>query len=67
MCLIEAYYVINPYKTYGSSSGGGRPLPPDSIECDLVSLELTLNFIESCIQSYNTNLEKSVCSERYLG
>ena len=56
------------------NNGGGRPLPPDSIEYALVSHELTLKLIDSWMQhlrkissSKHTFCEKYVsCSRRFL-
>ena len=47
---IEAHDIMHPTENYEAISGGGRPLPPDSMEYLLVSIGLTRNFIESCIK-----------------
>ena len=55
MCSIEAYYRMYSSTKNDASSGGGRSLQTNSIEYVLVSLGITLNFIEISIQSFKKN------------
>ena len=53
MCSVEAYDIMHSTWNYGASSGGGRPLPDESTTDVLVSLGITLNFIDSWLQLIN--------------
>ena len=65
MCSIETYAIMNPTGNNDESSGGGRSLPPDSTEYELVSLGLTLNFFEIWLQSFKKNyLHPKTCIVR---
>ena len=46
---IEAHDRDHPTVNDDKSSGGGRTLTPDSTEDVLVSVGITLNFIDSCL------------------
>ena len=50
MCSIEAHERKHKYVNDEASSGGGRPLPPNSTEDDLISSGLTFNLIESWLK-----------------
>ena len=50
ICSIEAYDRKHPTVNYDASSGGVRSFIPDSIEDALVSLEVTLDFVDSWLQ-----------------
>ena len=50
MCPIDAHNREHPTINHDVSSGDGRPLPYDSTKYFLVSFDLTLNFIDSCIK-----------------
>ena len=50
MCSIESRVRMNPTGNYYASSGDGKPLPHKSKVYSLVSLGLTLNFIDSWMQ-----------------
>ena len=55
ICLIDAHDENNPTENYDDSSGGGIPLPYYSSVHMFVLLGITLNFVESLLQSFNTN------------
>ena len=55
MCSIESHVRMNPAGNYYASSGDGRPLPHESSLYSLVFLGLTLNSIDSWMQSFKTN------------
>ena len=47
---------MNTTGNYDGDRGGGRPLSPESIIYALVSLWITLNFIESWPQLFKKNI-----------
>ena len=55
MCSIEDHGRMYPTENYDASSGGGRLLSYESTADLLLSISLTLKFIFSWIQSFNTN------------
>ena len=55
ICSIESHVRMNPTGNYYASSGDGRPLPHESSLYSLVFLGLTLNSIDSWMQSFKTN------------
>ena len=55
MCSTDAYERINPTENDDASGGGGRPLSQNSTEDVLVSLWLTLNFVDPWLQSFKKN------------
>ena len=50
MCSIESHVRMNATGNYYASSDDGRSLPHESTVYSLVSLGLTLNFIDSWMQ-----------------
>ena len=50
ICSIEAHDRDNPTVNDDSSSGGGIPLTPNLTKSALVSLGITLNFIENWLK-----------------
>ena len=55
ICSIDAHDKIHPTENDDTSSGVARPLPDESFLDEILSLDLTLKFIESYIQSFKTN------------
>ena len=55
MFSIEYHYIDHPTANDDAISDGDIPLPPDSKKTVLVSFGLTLNFIDSWLQSFKTN------------
>ena len=55
MCSIEPYEIILRYGNDDVSSGGGRTMKKYSTEDALVSLGLTLNSIDSWLQTFKAN------------
>ena len=58
MCSIEAHNRMHPTVNCDTSSSASIPMPPYSKEHVLVSLSLTLNFIDNWLQSFKTNYIK---------
>ena len=55
MCSIEAYDRMHYYTNDDAKSGSGKPLSTHFSGNMLLSLELSLKFIDTWIQSFQTN------------
>ena len=67
MFSIEAYDIMHPPVNEYASNGGGRPLTDGSTIDALVSLGITLNFINSWLQSFKKHIfSKQQCTVRKI-
>ena len=55
MFSVGEYGSIHPEEPYNESSGGGRPLSNNSITDVVASIFITFNFIDSCLQCFESN------------
>ena len=62
MCCLNAYDKENDNSTNATNFGGGRPMPDDSTSVSLVSLCVSINFIETWINVLSKTFECRCCA-----